>query len=270
MYDAKVIQVLIASPGDVEGEREAVKSVLLNWNAQHARERQAVLLPLTWESHAAPILAGRSQGIINELVVDYADILVGIFWTRLGTPTGQSKSGTFEEIQRHHAKGLPVMLYFSNKKADLSKVDPAQYALVQEAKAWAMGEGLIWTFKSTKDFEQKLANQISIVLASKYLLPNAFSSEPKVTFPPFALNLLDEAVRSNDDRIVCYRYKDGHVNILTGSQNRLTNDPNLVRQYEAAFANLIRRELLMSSKSTAAGTTYTVTRAGRGLILGGQ
>jgi hypothetical protein len=31
--------------------------------------------------------------------VESGDILMGVFWTRLGTPTGKAPSGTVEEIE---------------------------------------------------------------------------------------------------------------------------------------------------------------------------
>jgi hypothetical protein len=39
--------------------------------------------------------------------------LIGVFWTRVGTPTGIAESGTLEEIERVAAEGKLVMLYFS-------------------------------------------------------------------------------------------------------------------------------------------------------------
>jgi len=49
-YDAKAIEVIIASPGDVDDERQIVRDVISEWNAVHARQRSLVLLPLAWET----------------------------------------------------------------------------------------------------------------------------------------------------------------------------------------------------------------------------
>jgi hypothetical protein len=51
-----------------------------------------------WEISATPAAGDRPQAIINRQVVDQADILVGAFWTRLGTPAGRALSGTVEEM----------------------------------------------------------------------------------------------------------------------------------------------------------------------------
>lgn len=53
-YNAKIYKVFIASPDDVEREREIVRSVLMKWNAINAESKHIVLLPVGWETHAAP------------------------------------------------------------------------------------------------------------------------------------------------------------------------------------------------------------------------
>ena len=56
-YSARVFRVLIASPSDVEEERDAVVSVIQAWNDLHSRSREIVLLPLRWETHLRLSLA---------------------------------------------------------------------------------------------------------------------------------------------------------------------------------------------------------------------
>ena len=46
-------------------------------------------------------------------MVEHSDILVGIFWTRFGSPTGIEGSGTVEEIKQFMQFGRPTLLYFS-------------------------------------------------------------------------------------------------------------------------------------------------------------
>lgn len=99
MYTANVISVMIASPGDVSKERELVRSIVHEINDLWAAQTKRVLLPVGWETHTAPELGKRAQELINEHVLDKCDLLVGIFWTRLGTPTGKEKSGSVEEIR---------------------------------------------------------------------------------------------------------------------------------------------------------------------------
>ncbi len=93
-YSARVFRILIASPSDVTDERDIAVKTIQEWNDLNSAERQIVLLPLRWETHSAPEYGRRPQEVINRQVVDHSDLLVGIFWTRIGSPTGVADSGT--------------------------------------------------------------------------------------------------------------------------------------------------------------------------------
>lgn len=95
-YNAKVFNVMIASPGDVASERSIIRDVIYEWNAIHSQLRNIVLLPIGWESHSSPEMGDTPQGIINKQVLLKCDLLVGVFWTRLGTKTREFESGTVE------------------------------------------------------------------------------------------------------------------------------------------------------------------------------
>ena len=60
-----------------------------------------MLLPVGWETHATPAMGDRPQAIINKQILAGCDLLVAVFWTRLGSPTGAAASGTVEEIEEH-------------------------------------------------------------------------------------------------------------------------------------------------------------------------
>ncbi len=113
-FGATAYEVMIASPGDVEKERQVVRAAVHEWNAVHSRDRAVVLLPVGWETHATPEMGDRPQAIINKQLLRDCDLLIAVFWTRLGTPTGVASSGTVEEIEEHLAADKPAMIYFSN------------------------------------------------------------------------------------------------------------------------------------------------------------
>ena len=86
-YTAKVIEIPIASPGDVKEEREAAREIVLELNRKYTRRHKIVLLPRMWELDATPQLGLDPQAAVNEQFIDSSDILVAILWTRLGSPT---------------------------------------------------------------------------------------------------------------------------------------------------------------------------------------
>ena len=142
---------MIASPGDVFDEREVVRDIIHEWNYVNSISTNAVLMPVGWDTHSAPELSGRAQELINAQVLRDCDLLVGIFWSRLGTPTGEAASGTVEEIERHLDAGKPAMVYFSAAPVAPQSLDPDQFAALQEFRSWCEGKGLIETYANGTD-----------------------------------------------------------------------------------------------------------------------
>ena len=165
-FDAKVFRVLIASPGDVGEERNVIPEVINEWNAVSASQAKSILMPVKWESHSAPMLGNRPQAIINEQLVNECDLLVGVFWTRIGTHTGVSVSGTAEEIEQFVAQNKPVMLYFSQSPIDPEKIEIDQFTILRSFKEKMRLKGLTETYSGIPDFRQKFSRQLSINLNS--------------------------------------------------------------------------------------------------------
>jgi hypothetical protein len=108
-FQTTTLAVLIASPGDTTQERKAVEEAILGWNSDRTRAAKVHLLPLRWELDATPELGGgTAQEVINRQFADEADIVIGVFYSRLGQPTADAPSGTAEEIQRAVTRGAPV------------------------------------------------------------------------------------------------------------------------------------------------------------------
>ncbi|MEV2221585.1 hypothetical protein AB0E01_17095 [Nocardia vinacea] len=114
-FDAHILKILIASPGDTSEERSAVSEALQGWNGARAEREQVVLFPWLWEKHAVPRLGGSAQSVINSQAVDSADIVIALFDSRIGTETDAAVSGTAEEIIRAHEAGKPVHVWFSQE-----------------------------------------------------------------------------------------------------------------------------------------------------------
>lgn len=159
-YDAKVFSVLIASPSDVTEEREIAVRAIQEWNDLNSSGKQIVLLPIRWETHTTPEYGNRPQEIINKQIVDQADLLIGIFWTRLGSPTGIKDSGTLEEIDRVAASNKPVLLYFSKKNKDPDDIDTDQLLKLREFKKRTYPNALVETFSNQIEFKEKLSKNI--------------------------------------------------------------------------------------------------------------
>jgi hypothetical protein len=120
----------------------------------------------------SPELGGRPQQMINDRLLAHADVLVGIFWSRIGSPTGKEISGTVEEIKNHHSKNKPVMLYFSEEPIVPSIIDIDQYKLLQEFKNWTKTQGIINEFSSRDQFKAKFSIHLNIMIRDNDYIKN--------------------------------------------------------------------------------------------------
>jgi hypothetical protein len=93
-------------------------------------------------------------------MLDSADLIVAIFWRRLGTPTGMHDSGTVEEVNRAVARGIPVMLYFSDIEDTRPIQDSDQWDMLQAFRAKALVSGLPRTFRSRDNFRKRLGDHL--------------------------------------------------------------------------------------------------------------
>jgi hypothetical protein len=186
-FDGRVFRVLIASPSDVHEEREIAVRVIQEWNDLHAYSQGVVILPLRWETHTAPEYGTRPQEAINRAIVDDCDLLIGVFWTRIGTPTGNADSGTLEEIERVAKAGKPVMLYFSKVGVDPERLDFQQMARLKEFKNMTYSIALVENYKSLIEFRDKLARQIELKVRD---LRDSDSNSS----PPLTLEFVDDNI----------------------------------------------------------------------------
>lgn len=250
-YGVRVLEVMIASPGDVTEERQVVRDILNEWNVVHARPRKVMLVPVGWETHSAPELGGRAQQMINDRLLSHCDLLVGIFWTRLGSPTGVAASGTVEEIGEHVKAGKPAMLYFSKAPVVPDSLDPDQYAKLKEFKTWAMTQGLVSEFENAADFREKLRRDLELNLRDNQHLSqeitaaNAEDDRPaapktqRVSLSEEAVEMLKTAAASKDGIIMMLRHLSG-TTIMAGGQQMVGNgaSPRDVARWSATIDEL--------------------------------
>ncbi len=149
-------RVLIASPGDVEEEIKVITDVVNEWNTLHTVAEGVTLLAEHWKTHATPSV-GSAQDVINRQFGDHCDIIVAVFWTKLGSPTANAESGTAEEIQRYLAANkTEAIIYFSGRHIDPNEFDADQFARLKEYKAKLYKIALCESFNDLPDLKSKL------------------------------------------------------------------------------------------------------------------
>lgn len=277
-YNARVFNVMIASPSDVASEREIVREVIYEWNAVHSERENIVLLPVGWESHSSPEMGGRPQEIINRQTLDKCDLLVGIFGTRIGTDTGEYESGTIEEIEKHVALGKPAMVYFSKQLGDSDSFDKDQYAQLEELKKDYESRGLYEIYDGDAKFREKFSRQLQIKvnehkifqfraeeINSGFKMEEVGSNIPQLS--DIAKLLLKE-VSQDSQGFIWYHYLGNETIIQTGnvgydyeSANLLPNqNPRAISQWRAALKELTEADLLEDVRNQ--GERFQITHRG--------
>jgi hypothetical protein len=267
-YQGTIIPVFIASPSDVADERQVVRDVINDWNYIHAARDKMVLMPIGWETHSSPELSGRPQGIVNERILKNCDVLIGIFWTRLGTPTGVAESGTVEEIQAHMEAGKPALVYFSEQPLPQKGFDVDQYKAVLDFKDWCHNRGLVGNFESVEDFRRKLTRDIPTFLRDspwvKENIPNFEATAVDATKPKLsndALELLSEATKDRGGHITATRHLGG-ANISTNSRSFFEgNNPRQEARWRGVLSDL-ENQGFIEGVGKKNGEIFRVTDAG--------
>lgn len=269
-YTATTFNVMIASPGDVASERAIVRDVVYEWNAVNSGARKIVLLPVGWETHSSPEMGAPAQQIINRQVLNRCDLLVGVFWTRIGTPTEKHLSGTVEEIEEHIASGKPAMLYFSSQPVAMDTVDIDQIQRLKEFKQSCQSRGLYEGYDSHAEFKEKFYRHLQLkvnehslfqvsevsqfdttIVASRTKIPD-LSQEARV--------LLKEASQDSGGTILHARYIGGTA-IQTNGKNLIpSNDRREVAKWEEALEQLRSYDLVVDRGYK--GEVFEITNLG--------
>jgi hypothetical protein len=164
-FTATVFNVLIASPSDVADERKKIAETINNWTVQNANHTKQVLVPIMWETSSVPLLENTDpQTQINKQLVQKCDILIGAFWSRIGSPTPRAPGGTVEEIQSFIGANKPALLYFCERDVPQKNINFDQLAELDKFKADIMAKNLVATYSSVEDLSTKLYQHISRVM----------------------------------------------------------------------------------------------------------
>jgi hypothetical protein len=248
-YQATTFNVMIASPSDVAAERAAIRQTLADWNVIHSESRRIVLLPIGWETHSSPQMGQHPQKVLNEQILDRSDLLVGVFWTRIGTPTPTHPSGSVEEIEEHISAGKPVMLYFSNQPVRLDSVDGEQYAKLSDFKALCQERGFFEEYSDIAEFREKFFRQLQLKLNDDPYFAAAESGSQVVEFSASQPVLSEEAklllaAAAQGDGVIMRLAYLGGTDVQAGGRNFIeSDDRRSVAKWEAAVDELEREGL---------------------------
>jgi len=184
----KEINILLASPGDVDKERELLLNSLESKFRRLGYESRCGyrIIVNCWEE--LPTQTGYGQDIIKKQILPYNDIILAVFKHKLGTETidvlsgsKRHKSGTVEEllyaIRNKEIEKPPLgMVYFYSEAPTLS-LDPPNITRaqlnwkdLQEFKSEIMYEILYKNYKSEQDLMSKVCEDLVKNIETHFIL----------------------------------------------------------------------------------------------------
>ncbi len=175
------ISVFLSSPGDVGTEREIVKQIIREINADPAWQNRCVLKPLAYEDCVPSQMGKSAQRVVDDFMrmSCEADIVVCILCNRMGTPTidqatGESyHSGTHYEFDAAykaftHGGGITprIMLFLGSRDLpdDSSDEETEQYLAARKFKKQLKSskeyEGLYVEYRELDSLEELIRNHL--------------------------------------------------------------------------------------------------------------
>lgn len=165
----KSYSMLISCPSDVLEFLPQIEEAVASFNRSYGKQRSIQVSTLHWTKNTYSDLESDTsvQVKLNTQIVDGSDMMVGIFWTRFGTPTDRYGSGTEEEIERMLSKGKKVMLFFLDKPISPSKIDTDQLSRVMQFKEHIEKNkyGLYSILENEASISIKLRDQLEMCFA---------------------------------------------------------------------------------------------------------
>ena len=161
-----VYDLLISCASDVSEHIAKIEYAVNSFNNHYGRLNDIIIRTIHWSQNAYPSMGYPPQEVLNKQIVDDADMVVGIFWTRFGTPTKEYDSGVEEEIERMISQKKQVFLYFLDSPVSPSKIDFSQYMKVNEFKERHKKDGIYFEIKDVTSLATRFCEHLALYFDS--------------------------------------------------------------------------------------------------------
>lgn len=182
--------VFISCPSDCEAYKDVVVHTLGVVSSVLEKLISVRIKPIYYKTDISAGASQSTQEVINPKVLGQYDIYVGLFWTRVGTPTERYASGTVEELysaleQKKEGRVVEVHLYFSEDftHADFRRSDaPGLENLREQLRR----EGVLYkSFKSTLELGREIGLAIRDDVSILTSVTDASEPTHKLSKKPF-------------------------------------------------------------------------------------
>lgn len=179
----QTVRIVVASPNDVQAEREALPAVMEELNRGVAAVHGLRLELSRWETDAYPGFHPEGpQGLIDPILkIEDCDVLIGVFWKRFGTPVKDAQSGTEHEFRLAYTawgerRRPQIMLYFRNADEPETEEEKKQWSLVQDFRRNLPPAVLPWSYDEQSQFEKLARLHLTNFIRDQFPIPHGKSS----------------------------------------------------------------------------------------------
>ena len=159
--EASIFRIFIASSNDLEEERAVIRETIHQWNEIHAFKSQVYLDPVLYQSRVRFDSSKAAQSVINTELLDSCDLMIALFWKRLGTPTTNFKGGTLEELNRFRVSGKPMLLCFKESYGSDITEHLDDLVMIRHIKKQYQ-DRLTLTFHSIEELRKEISRQVAL------------------------------------------------------------------------------------------------------------
>lgn len=255
MYQARVFNVFIASPSDVQEERQILVERINFWNTINSRIKQVVLLPIMYETHGLSRVNLPPQTTINKFVLEHADYVIAVFFSTLGS------GGTIEEIEEAVKANKPTSLFFSKKNIPQAQIGTAPDVLKFKEKH--QRQTYYHEFSDNNEFINLIDRELSAFVEERLVQPSIEEPDP--------INLAELSKKSKAILSVLGRTKNPLRVSDFGARFQLDSHDQMIyagfdrmewAYWKKAVDDLIGRNMLEFNKSINFGEVYDLTTLG--------
>lgn len=169
MKEIKQINLFISCPGDIKDELNSIEVIVKEINKTTGKIGGFSIQIVHWNEDTYTDLGEDGQEIINNQI-NY-DILIGILWMRLGTPTKRDKSGTVEEINRaiENSEKQQLIYFKTATPSNLNSINTTELNEVIQFKKELSNKLLYKEFESVEKFETLFRLNLSNLITDKFI-----------------------------------------------------------------------------------------------------
>lgn len=243
MKSINQIKIFVSCPSDIVDELTSIRLIVEEINKTSGKHNSYNLEILNWKTDTYTQVGSDAQEVINDQLEGEWDILVGLLWLKIGTPTKRDKSGTIEEINRTILiKEKELLVYFKTAPPDdIDKIDLIQLGQVRDFRVELSSKGVLYKeFNSIEQFESLFRINLTNLIIEKILNQKT----PQESLVPLkaisdkysSINELISEVENNDGKLMeidvfklveettsSLRNVTTSLHSITDSLNELTN-----------------------------------------------